>query len=190
MDVRMRVAEGCSEQPLLLWDSLWQPAEGAADWSLAGPGAPLNSGGLAAERALETAVVLALFTDRRAPPEAQTATGGPGGLPPRLDDGDPRGWWGDGIDLRADDGETDLGSHLWLLERSPLTYRTARAAEIYAREALDPLLRQQAVARIELSAAAVEAEGRLELTVALYGRDGSHTFDRRFDIYWRQAADR
>ena len=190
MQIFIRVNEGCAEQPLLLWDSVWDAQAGEADWALADPAAePLNKGGLQATSQLETVVVLCLFSDKRAPEELCNGAPGPGGFPPRLDDGDPRGWWGDGIDVRTDDGETELGSHLWLLERAPLTEQVGRLAEFYAREALDPLLAQQACARIDVAASVNEIRGRLELDVDLYGRDGTVVYAGRFAIYWRRLAD-
>lgn len=188
MQIIMRVNEGCGEQPMLLWDSLWAAEEGAADWALADAAEPLNRGGLRALQPIETAAVLCLFSDRRAPEELREGAPGPAGFPPRLDDGDPRGWWGDGIDVRTEDGEAELGSHLWLLERAPLTEETARLAALYAQEALQPLLVQQLCARVETAAVVNEIEGRLELTVDLYGRDGALIYSRRFDVYWRRIG--
>ena len=111
-DVLIRENEGCDPDPHLLWDSRWSPADGVADWRLAGIDETLNRGGLAAKAGLETAAILCLFTDRRVPPTHPLAY---------LADGDPRGWWGDGVDVRTDLGEAPLGSFLWLLERAPLT---------------------------------------------------------------------
>lgn len=185
MQIFMRVNEGCGSQPLLLWDSAWVPAEGEADWALAGADETQNRGGLAARAPLETVVILCLFTDKRAPPELEAGGSGPGGVPPRLDDGDPRGWWGDGIDVREDDGEAALGSWLWLLERSALTDETARLAAYYAQEALAVLVTQEACVRVETSASFDELTGRLDLTAALYGQDGTRIYDGRFEIYWR-----
>jgi hypothetical protein len=36
-------------------------------------------------------------------------------------DGDPRGWWGDGADVRTDLGETERGLLRWLLARASLS---------------------------------------------------------------------
>lgn len=178
MDVRFRVSEGCDPQPLLLWDSVWNANLGVADWALAGSSETLNRGGLAATRALHSAVVLALFTDRRVPDTHPLRY---------LAGNDPRGWWGDGIDVRDDLGEDELGSLLWLLERAPLTDEIVRWAETMAIEALNPLLRQGVVVRIEAEATGNVAALRLELVVRLFGRDGSKAFDGRFEILWNQT---
>jgi hypothetical protein len=39
-----------------------------------------------------------------------------------------------------------------------------------------------------VSAVANEIAGRLELSVALYGRDGAVIYDRKFDVLWNQVA--
>ena len=184
-DVVIRAAEGCDPDPFLLWDSRWWPtvvSGGGADWRLAGSDEPLNRGGLAAQGALATAVVLLLFTDKRLPPDHPLAW---------LADGDPRGWWGDGVDVRADLSETDLGSWLWLLERAPLTINgqsTAVWAQSFAADALAPLMAQKAVARIDTAASVNEIDSRLELAVQLYGSDGAVTYDQKFELVWQQVA--
>lgn len=180
-DILIRSQEGCDPEAFLLWDSLWSPADGEADWALAGPEETLNVGGLAARRALETAVILALFTDRRVPDEHPLAY---------LADGDPRGWWGDGVDVRSEDGEEPLGSLLWLLERAPLTLPGGTPIALWARQfaldALAPLLRKGAVVRIDCEVAVNALQSRLELAVQMYGHDAGKQYDRKFDLAWRQ----
>jgi phage gp46-like protein len=173
-DVVIRAAEGCDADPFLLWNSRWSPGRGGADWQL-------SAGGLASDAALETAITLALFTDRRVPADHPLAW---------LADGDPRGWWGDGVDVRADLYEAELGSLLWLLERAPLTFRTSmsRWAETFARDALASLLTQRAVVRIEVAASVDEIASRLDLAVSLFGRDGANVYDRKFELVWDQIG--
>lgn len=179
MDVRIRVAEGCDPQPVGLWDSVWNANAGCADWALAGTSDPLNIGGLQATAALHTAVVLALFTDRRVPAEHPLRY---------LAGSDPRGWWGDAIDVRTEDGEAELGSLLWLLERAPLTAEIVRWAQAMAIDALNPLVAQRAVVRVEVEATGGETTGRLELIVRLYGRDGQRVYDQKFERVWDQIT--
>ena len=182
IDIDIRAAEGCDEDPFLLWDSVWDPVNGEADWATAGADEPLNRGGLRAKAALATAVTIALFTDRRLDPLHPLAW---------LTEGDPRGWWGDGVGIRRELGETELGSYLWLLERAPLTINgvsVARWAEQFALEALEPLRKQVAVSTIEVEAEANELRNRLDLAVRLFGRNGSLAFDRLFDVVWRQIG--
>lgn len=189
MQIFVRVNEGCAAQPNLRWDSVWNAETGEADWALAGADEALNRGGLQATSPIETAVIICLFTDKRAPPELEAGNPGPAGFPPRLDDGDPRGWWADGLDL-GDGSVEPLGSHLWLLERAPLSARTAQLAELYAREALATLIAQQVCVRVDVSASINEIEGRLELLVDLFGRDGANVYSRKFDVYWRDLGKR
>lgn len=176
--MRIRIDEGASAQSLLLWDSVWQPDQGFADWSIAEGDETGNRGGLRARASLATAVTLALFTDVRCPDSHPLRY---------LADGDQRGWWGDGIDVRADLGEAPLGSLLWLLERAPLTADIVeRWAPQFAQDALAPLVKRQVCVRVEVEAVANELRSRIELYVRLYGRDGTRIFDQRFDVVWQQ----
>ena len=180
-DLVIRANEGCDPDPYLLWDSRWSPNDGLADFALAGAAEKLNRGGLSAKAGIATAVVLALFTDKRIASDHPLYW---------LADGDPRGYWGDGIDVRADLGETQLGSYLWLLERAPLTISGQSAAvwaQQFALEALQPLKDQGAVARIDASATADEINDRLELIVNLYGEDGQAIYSQKFAVLWRQV---
>ncbi|HWL06720.1 MAG TPA: phage GP46 family protein [Xanthobacteraceae bacterium] len=178
--MRVRISEGSDPQPQLLIDSVWSPENGFADWAVAGPNETLNRGGLQATAALHTAVVLALFTDRRCPDDHP--------LRKYVGDGDPRGWWGDAVDVRVDLFEDELGSLLWTLERAVLTEDTRRWAQRLAEEALAPLIRQGAVVRIDVQAEARQALNRLNLYVQLYGRDGTRKYEHRFEDIWRQVA--
>jgi hypothetical protein len=63
--LRVRINEGSDKQPILLWDSVWFPWRGAADWAIAGSEEPQNRGGLQAKGALHTAVILSLFSTVR-----------------------------------------------------------------------------------------------------------------------------
>lgn len=179
--VTIRAAEGCADETSVLWDSVWDAAQGFADWAPADPDEAGNRGGLRAKAAIETAVILCLFTDKRVLPDHPLYY---------LADGDVRGYWGDAIDVRADLGETELGSLLWLLERAPLTIKgvpATRWAEQFANESLKTLLDQGVCARIDTAATANAAEGRLDLAVALYGRDGAKIYDRKFDVLWNRV---
>ena len=179
MTTFFRAAESCAPAFVGLWDTVWSTEEGRGDWALAGADEAGNIGGLQATAALETAVVLALFTDRRCP-DAHPLR--------HLADADPRGWWGNAVDIRDDLGEAELGSLLWLLERAPLDDETVRWAEYFALEALQPLVKQRAVVRVEATATARKEEDRLELIVRLFGRDGTQIYDRKFDDVWQQVA--
>lgn len=177
---RVRIGEGEQPQVNYLWDSQWQPPEGAADWAIAGPTETMNRGGLQARAALHTAIVLSLFTDKRLPDDHP--------LMKLIEDGDQRGWWGDGADVRTDLNETELGSYLWVFERAYLNDDIVRQVEAVAQEALAPLIAQEAAARIDC-----QAERRpppsdgVNLAVQAYGRDGRRIYDIRFEDIWRQS---
>lgn len=175
---QIRANEGCNPQPILTWDSVLDSQTGYADWAYAPASETYNVGGLRAEAALETAVLLCLFSDRYCPPTHPLAQ--------YIRDGDPRGWWGDGADLRTDLGEAPLGSLLWLLEAAPATLPVAQWAETMALEALAPLVGQQAVTRIAAQAQ-LSPPSRINLAVQLYGRDGAQIYARQWDDLWREA---
>ena len=180
--LQIRAAEGCAADSNVLWDSIWDAERGLADWGFAQASETANRGGLQAIAILDTAVTLALFTNKRVPVDHPLAW---------LAEGDPQGYWGDGVDVRADLGETELGSLLWLLERAPLTINGVPAAtwaEQFAREALKPLIDQGAVVRIDITSSVEEIRGKLLLFVNLFGRDGQRIYDRKFDLVWNQVA--
>lgn len=183
IEIRIRSDEGCDPQPFLLWDSVWvqdriDAVGGYADWALAEPDERQNFGGLRAKAALHSAILIALFTDRRLPADAESPDGS----------GDPRGWWGDSVDVRTDLAEAEMGSHLWLLERGRLDdTETVRLAEDYAREALQPLVNQGAVARFDVTAEARSEDGWLVLAVAAFSHDGARAYEQRFDLLWQQT---
>lgn len=129
-------------------------------------------GDFRSEQGLATQVLICLMTDRRVEPY-------------ELRDGDVnRGWVGDSFDLGP--SETALGSKLWLLRRSALYEGIETIAETYAVEALQPLIDQGAAARVTAVAIADRPGNRLDLTISLYGRDGAQSFNRKFEILWRQ----
>lgn len=98
---------------------------------------------------LETAVLISLFTHRRAEPDDIL----PGG------DQDRQGWWGDAY---ADVVDDKIGSRLWLLRRSKASQDVVNAAKRYAEEALAWML-DDGVA----SAIVVTAERILSIVLAL-----------------------
>ena len=82
--------------------------------------------GLEEDDGLDTAVIVSLFTDRRAEESDHF-------------DGDPRGWWGDALAVN-DDRPVPLGSRLWLLAREKQHPAVLRKAEAFARQALQWML--------------------------------------------------
>jgi phage gp46-like protein len=177
--IRVRIAEGSQAQPVLLWDSVWSPWKGQADWAVADPDEKQNQGGLRSKAALHTAVILSLFTDKRIPDDHP--------LHYLVQDGDPRGWFGDGEDIQPDLGETDMGSLLWVFERAPLTAAIRKWVEAIALDALAPLIFQGVATRIEAQATAEYAVDRCDLAIQIYGRDGAQVYSYRFDDIWKQS---
>ena len=176
------IGEECNADTYLAWDTKWNAARGFADWALASSDETGNRGGLASRAAIETDVIISLFSDQAVPPDHPLAY---------LADGERRGWWGDAVDVQADRGEAPLGSLLWLLRRAPLTVAgqpVARWAEVFATDALAHLQMLGLAARIEVAAEANEIGNRLELTIAIYGSDGERIYDNKFDVLWKQVA--
>ena len=97
------------------------------DWSI--------SDDIEMDVSLETAVIVSLFTDRRA----------------HKDDviDDRRGWWGD----------NELGSRLYLLQPGIMSQNTVNRAHDYCVEALDWLAKTEAVDRVEVLCGWVRDDG-------------------------------
>jgi phage gp46-like protein len=130
-------------------------------------------GDIASDRGMYTAIVLSLFTDRRAATDDVPPSGNPQDL---------RGWWAD--EFAAAPGDL-YGSRLWLLDRSTLTNQTALLAQSYAEEALQWMVDDGAVASIPVTAQALaataSAPAQLSITVSPTrpGQDPvSYTFTR------------
>lgn len=126
-------------------------------------------GDLETDGGLETAVLLSLFTDRRAEPDDK---------PPSGDDTDRRGWWADEFAEKTGDL---FGSRLWLLDRSTLTSETVLRAEEYVREALAWMLEDRIVASLDVE---IETKAdRLLIGVGLQ-RPGRDPVSFRFAHTW------
>ena len=129
---------------------------------------------IASDAGLETAILLSLFTDRRAQPDD---------VPPSGDPNDRRGWWAD----QFADVEGDLiGSRLWLLDRAKATNETALRAREYALEALQWLIDDGVAASIDVATSIITLLGpqrRMLITITGTRPDGSPlTF--RFAHVW------
>jgi phage gp46-like protein len=148
----------------------WAPETNpwGGDWLLDPPG-------LAADRDLESAVILSLFTDASAREDD---------VIPDLSD-DRRGWWGNWEAPEA----LELGSRLWLLAREKSTEETRRRAEEYAAEALQWLLEDGVAARVDVEADYLELgpvpPSTLALLVRIVRDDGS-VYERHYAWAWEQ----
>lgn len=107
--------------------------------------------GLAEGCDLVTAVLISLFTHRRAHRDDR--------LPDHAE-GDRRGWWGDLL------GGRPIGSRLWLLSREKQRPEVLRRAEDYAREALNWLIEDKLASAV-LVAASAPQPGVLRLVVRI-----------------------
>lgn len=128
----------------------------------------LSGGVLSIDDGLRTAIIISLFTDARAADDD---------VLPQLG-GDRRGWWGDAEpDVEGD----QIGSKLWLLERSKITPTVLNRAREYSSAALAWLLADGIVSDV-----AVEVETHrpdtLAIGVTIERPDGPGR--QRFDFVW------
>jgi phage gp46-like protein len=128
----------------------WDLAAGAADMVVDGPDLRRDDG-------LETAVLISLFTDRR----AHDTDVIPDGTDNR------RGWWADAF---AETPGDRIGSRLWLLDRAKPTATTRQRLEDYAREALAWLTEDQVAEDVAVTAEFLPASQALARLKSFGGR--------------------
>lgn len=130
----------------------------------------LNNGRLAIEDTLDSAVLISLFTDRRAHPDDVLPDRKTRTHPVTLD---KRGWCGDAL---MEDGDR-IGSRLWLLTREKQTEETRRRAVEYCEEALQWMINDRLIASFDIDAQ-WHAGGRLNALIVLSLNDGeTRTYD-------------
>lgn len=117
---------------------------------------------------LETAVIVSLFTDRRAEGEEL-----PQGERMR------RGWWGDSVAAIRNDR---IGSRLWLLFREKSLTSVALRAKEYAEEALQWLVRDKIATAVNVTAE-IQGGDRLCLGINIIRPDGKSTL-HRYNLNW------
>jgi phage gp46-like protein len=127
----------------------------------------LSEDGLAVGCDLTTAVLISLFTHRRAHRDDRL---------PDPDNHDRRGWWADIANPRP------IGSRLWLLSREKQTVDTMLRAEAYAREALDWLVEDGVAIRVDVTASNPR-QAVLLLTIALH-RAGQQSHQLVLEAPW------
>lgn len=125
----------------------------------------IENGDLRPEVTLTTAVLISLFTDRRAEQGDSLAFEGD----------DPRGFW-------AEDTEDPYGSRLWLLSRSKATDETALQAVEFCAQALEWISNLDIAERIGVEAA-FDSSRRLCIEVEI--ERGSA---RRWPSLWKGAS--
>lgn len=130
----------------------------------------IEAGDLATEEGLQAAVILSLFTDRRALAED------------RLPDGtnDQRGYWADVYNDRP------LGSRLWLLYREKEQDEVLRRARTYGEEALAWLIEDEIAESVTVEARHVR-RNTLGLRVVIKQGDRP-VLDRQYDYVWRDVG--
>jgi len=117
---------------------------------------------------LVRAVVVSLFTWRRANPDDE------------LPASDLMGWWGDSYAEIAGD---KIGSRLWLLSRSTLTQDAVRRAQEYATEALKWLLDDQVATSVTVTSSRLGVHA-LGLTVVVTRAESGQVMNLRFADVW------
>jgi phage gp46-like protein len=124
---------------------------------------------IAYDDGLETAVYISLYTDMRAR------------LDDAYDNNDRRGWWGD----QTVENNDQIGSRIWLLDRSKTTTENIRLAKIYIEEALKWLVEDGVAKRVEVAAERAGQPGndRLYMSAKIYKSDGTDV-TYKFDAFW------
>lgn len=129
----------------------------------------IDKGDLVAESGLKTAVLISLFTDRRADADDK--------LPAEASD--RRGWWGDLVPPAEGDR---IGSKLWLLSREKTTDAILNRAREYAREALEWLVEDGVAKSVEVAAEYIRT-GFLAIGITIT-RPDLREIDFRFQFAW------
>ena len=135
----------------------------------------LDAGQLRLDDGLRTAIVISLFSDSRAPADAE--------LP--QDGGDRRGWWGD--DFARDDRSAErgaIGSLLWLLTRSKILPETLERAREAALQALFWIVEDGIARSIDV---AVEVQEGRRLAVAVLLDRPTGPARERYDYLWEAS---
>lgn len=117
------------------------------------------------EEGFATAVFISLFTDRRAEDDD---------ILPDPNSTDKRGFWGDQI-LPDEEGD-QIGSRLWLLDRSKTIEENLGQAEIYMEEALQWMVDDAVVVKFEATAERLKLNTGTDimaLSVNLFKKDGT-----------------
>lgn len=138
-------------------------------WGEVGPDLVRHGLDLSRDDGLTTAIILSLFTDRRAAEDDK--------LPDNS--GDRRGWWADA--WPETDGDL-YGSRLWLLAREKQLPEVVARAREYAREALAWLIEDGLASTVDVQAEVVRT-GVLGLQISIH-RPGIPPLELRFHNVW------
>ncbi|GAB2182683.1 phage GP46 family protein [Denitratisoma sp. agr-D3] len=133
----------------------------------------LVDGLLAEDDGLDTAIILSLFTDRRAEKSDTLPLGAT----------DRRGWWADAFSTPIGD---KIGSRLWLTWPGKQTAENLRNAELFAEEALAWLVTDGIAASVAVSGSNPR-DGLLALSVQIVKPSGD-TLNYQIDSLWSAVA--
>ncbi|MDP1960871.1 MAG: phage GP46 family protein [Reyranella sp.] len=139
----------------------WDATLGAADLAI-------EDGQLVVDAGLRSAIVISLFSDRRADEADPLPSGGV----------DRRGWWGDMAPSVAGD---QIGSRLWLLSREKRTPILLTRIREYCQEALAWLVADGLAAAVTVEAAFSGATA-VAIGVSIARPDGPAR--QRYDFVW------
>ena len=133
----------------------------------------LGNGDLERDGGLGTAVLLSLFSDRRAD------------IDDEYDNDDRKGWWGDNI---AETEGDQIGSKIWLLSRSKATQENIEKLQLYAFEALEWMIEDEVVTKIETEAYSygLASNKRVALIIKIYKSD-ENVVSIKFDDVWNET---
>jgi phage gp46-like protein len=144
----------------------WNNQLGHADLVMTGADLLVDDG-------LETAVIISMFTDRRANDDDVLPQPG----------GDLRGWWGDSYAAIAGD---KIGSRRWLLERAKALPSVYAEVQVYDQESLQWLIDDGVVSSVGLAYSSPKL-GWLRTVVTL-ARPSGAPVQYRFDYLWGASA--
>ncbi len=147
----------------------WDAEAMTGDLALAGRSLAVDDG-------LRTAILLSLFTDARARADDPLPT----------PDADRRGWWGNAHD-RDGTAAPELGSRLWLLERSKTTAATLIRAREYATEALSWLVDDGIAERVDVTVERQTRDATDCIAIGVVVERTRGAGSERFDLVWEAS---
>lgn len=153
---------------------VWDASRGRADIALVAGGQPDLS------EALETWIIVSLFTDRLAEPSDPVIAAADGTI-------DRRGWWGDSY-LALDHPGDRIGSRLWLLERSKSWTGLPQIARGYCLEALQWLIDDGIASAVEVKCFFANGDTSRLVALVTVTHISGQPFDYRYDNAWTELA--
>ena len=133
----------------------------------------LIRGDLESEKDLATAVILSLFSDRRARSDD-----------PLEPNESKRGWWGD---TYAEINNDQFGSRLWLLRREKVLEKVLTRAQQYAQESLQWLIDDRVAEKINVTTEVVGKRSDGVLGIRVEVKKPNRTAQSyKFDYAWEQ----